>query len=78
MSQELIAIVGFGIALLGQSLFAMRSINLRIDHLADRIDSLSGRSDRMEDDVKDLGQSIAHTDGLLEGLREAVAGRSTA
>lgn len=82
MSQELIAIIGFGIVLLGQGAWHIRSINGRIDRSDKRMDdSFSQVSDDFSDQAKQIGglrERMAHLEGLLEGLKEAVVGRKAA
>ena len=65
MSPEIIAIVGTGIALAG---LILRQ-GMRIDRLEQRID-------RLDQGQADLRERMAKLEGLLEGLREAIAGRS--
>ena len=64
MSPEIIAIVGTGIALAG---LILRQ-GMRIDRLEQRID-------RLDQGQADLRERMAKLEGLLEGLREAIAGR---
>ena len=63
MSPELIAILAVGLTLAGLTL-----------RMGARLDS---RIDRLETRVTGLEQHMAHLEGLLEGLREAIAGRRT-
>ena len=64
MSPEMIAIIGTGIALAG--LILRQGI---------RIDRLEQRIDRLDQGQADLRERMAKLEGLLEGLREAIAGR---
>ena len=64
MSPEIIAIIGTGIALAGLIL-----------HQGMRIDRLEQRIDRLDQGQADLRERMAKLEGLLEGLREAIAGR---
>lgn len=75
MSQELIAIIGIGIALAGLQLTGLRSLHGRIDRLEGRMDRLEARIDRIEARLSHLEQRMSHLEGLLEGLREAITGR---
>ena len=63
MSPELIAILAVGLTLAGLTL-----------RMGARLDS---RIDRLDTRVTGLEQRMAHLEGLLEGLREAIAGRNT-
>ena len=64
MSPEIIAIIGTGMALAG---LILRQ-GMRIDRLEQRID-------RLDQGQADLRERMAKLEGLLEGLREAIAGR---
>ena len=64
MSPEIIAIIGTGIALAG---LILRQ-GMRIDRLEQRID-------RLDQGQADLRERMAKLESLLEGLREAIAGR---
>ena len=64
MSPEIIAIIGTGIALAG---LILRQ-GMRIDRLEQRID-------RLDQGQAELRERMAKLEGLLEGLREAIAGR---
>ena len=90
MSPELIAILAVGVALaglLGGAIFrAEARINDRISELETRLDDRIGKLDdrigkledrvgKLEDRVGDLDRRMAHFESLLEGLREAIAGR---
>ena len=61
MSPEFYAIIGNGIVLAGIILTQSARLNSRID--------------RLEQGYADLRERMARLEGLLEGLREAIAGR---
>ena len=44
----------------------------------ERINGLESRFDAMEKQFGELRERMAHLEGLLEGLREAITGRATA
>ena len=46
--------------------------------LDERINGLESRFDAMEKQFGDLRERMAHLEGLLEGLREAITGRAAA
>ena len=69
MTPEIWTIIGVGIALAGLVLSAFRS--LRID-LNRRMDRLEERMDELRKDQAKLDNRMAHLEGLLEGLREAI------
>ena len=64
MSPELIAVLAVGVALAGMLLAGQRSTRAEITEL--------------RRDVGDLRERMARLEGLLEGLRDAVAGRQAA
>ena len=64
MSMELIAIISVGVALAGLILNGQRSLRAEMQSQREAIISLLER--------------MAHLEGLLEGLREAIAGRRVA
>lgn len=68
MSPEFYAIIGTGIVLAGIILTQSARLNSRIDRFESRID-------RFEQGYADLRERMAKLEGLLEGLREAIAGR---
>ena len=61
MSPEFYAIIGAGIVLAGIILTQSARLNSRLD--------------RLEQGYADLRERMAKLEGLLEGLREAIAGR---
>ena len=65
MSPEFWAIVA-AVGLAGLIISGNRS-------LAARMDRMGARMDRMEAAIVALGERMAHLEGLLEGLREAIA-----
>ena len=86
MSVELIGIVAVGVALAGVILTATRGLRQnmarldgRIGALESRLDgsikALESRFDAMEHQFGELRERMAHLEGLLEGLREAISGR---
>ena len=64
MSGEIIAILGVGIALAGLILNGQRG--------------LRGGIAEVRSEVAQLREHMAHLEGLLEGLREAISGRAAA
>ena len=87
MSGELIAIVAVGAALAGLILTSSRGIrqDMRQDmaRLESRLDGkiaglesrLDGKIAGLESQIGELRERMAHLEGLLEGLREAITGR---
>lgn len=77
MTAELIAIPAVGVSLAGLIL----RLNQRIDRLQDRLVGGEQRSDerfsRIDRELAHLRERMAHLEGLLGGLREAI-GRATA
>ncbi len=78
MTPEMIAVVGVGVALAGLILSGQRSVNVRMDRIDARMDRLEGRMDRLESGQAELRERMAHLEGLLEGLREAIVHRAAA
>ena len=86
MSNELIAILGVGAALAGIMLSQVR--NLRTDlaqRFDDKIDALGKRFDEQVIEIREvkknvhgLGERMAHLEGLVEGLKEAIVARIAA
>ena len=64
MSMELIAIIGVGVTLAGLILNGQHNLRNEIGGLREEINGLRER--------------MAHLEGLLEGLREAITGRRVA
>ena len=80
MSPEFWAIVAAAVGLAGLVISGNRSLaarmdrmNDRMDRMNDRMDRMDARIDRMEAAIVALGERMAHLEGLLEGLREAIA-----
>ena len=65
MSGEIIAILAVGVALAGVILTSLKGTETR---LGAQIKDLRG-------EVGELRERMAHLEGLLEGLREAITGR---
>ena len=90
MTPEIIAIVTVGIALAGvilASTHGVRQDMARLESRLDgRIDALGSRLDgkiaalesSMNTQLGELRERMAHLEGLLEGLREALTGRARA
>ena len=68
MSVELIGIVTVGVALAGVILTSSRGLRQDMRRLDERIGGL-------ESQIGELRERMAHLEGLLEGLREAITGR---
>ena len=68
MSVELIGIVTVGVALAGVILTSSRGLRQDMRRLDKRISGL-------ESQIGELRERMAHLEGLLEGLREAITGR---
>ena len=71
MSVELIGIVTVGVALAGVILTSSRWLRQDMRRLDERISGL-------ESQIGELRERMAHLEGLLEGLREAITGRVSA
>ena len=82
MSGEIIAILAVGVALAGVILTSNRGLRqdmVRMEsRLDERISGLESRFDAMEKQFGELRERMAHLEGLLEGLREAITGRNVA
>ena len=86
MSVELIAILAVGGALAGVILTGNRGLrqDIRQDmarletRLDERISGLESRFDGLERQFGELRERMAHLEGLLEGLREAITVRASA
>ena len=86
MSGELIAIVAVGVTLAGLILTSSRGLrqDIRQDmaqletRVREDISQLRGDMNRLAERVGRMEHSQAKLEGLLEGLREAITGRSTA
>ena len=73
MSPEFWAIVAATVSLAGLIISGNRSLAARMDRMDARMDRMDARMDRMEAAIVALGERMAHLEGLLEGLREAIA-----
>ena len=90
MTPEIIAIVTVGIALAGVILASTRGVRQdmarlesrldgRIDALGSRLDGkIAALESSMNTQLGELRERMAHLEGLLEGLREALTGRARA
>ena len=90
MTPEIIAIVTVGIALAGVILASTREVRQdmarlesrldgRIDALGSRLDGkIAALESSMNTQLGELRERMAHLEGLLEGLREALTGRARA
>ena len=82
MSGEIIAILAVGVALAGLILTSNRGLRQDMarmeSRLDERINGLESRFDAMEKQFGELRERMAHLEGLLEGLREAISGRAAA
>ena len=77
MSPELIAILAVGVALAGVILAARRDLRGEMHDLRKEIHDLRDRMAAVERGQAELRERLARLEGLLDGLREAVAGRRT-
>ena len=82
MSGEIIAILAVGVALAGLILSSSRGLRQDMtrmeSRLDERINGLESRFDAMEKQFGELRERMAHLEGLLGGLREAITGRAAA
>ena len=90
MTPEIITIVTVGIALAGVILASTRGVRQDMARLESRLDgrieALGSRLDgkiaalesSMNTQLGELRERMAHLEGLLEGLREALTGRARA
>ena len=65
MSGEIMAILGVGVALGGLIYTSLARLETRLD----------ARISAVESQLGELRERMAHLEGLLEGLREAITGR---
>ena len=79
MSGEIIAIVTVGLTLAGLIVNSNRGLRQDITQLRQDMKQmesrLDGRITSVESQIGELRERMAHLEGLLEGLREAIAGR---
>ena len=82
MTPELMAIVTVGITLAGVILVSIRGVRQDLARLESRLDgkivALESRLDGMNTQLGELRERMAHLEGLLEGLREAITSRARA
>ena len=69
----LIAVLAVGAALGGLILTGNRGLRQDMAQLETRLDERIGR---LESQIGELRERMAHLEGLLEGLREAITGRA--
>ena len=86
MTPEIMAIVTVGIALAGVILASARGVQQDIARLESRLDGRIGalesrveeQFNKLRGEIGELRERMAHLEGLLEGLREAITGRARA
>ena len=79
MSGEIIAILAVGVALAGVILNSNRGLRQDVRQDIARLESrLDERISGLESQFGELRERMAHLEGLLEGLREAITGRAAA
>ena len=72
MSGEIFAILAVGVALAGVILTSNRGVRQDMAQMESRLDK---RISGLESQIGELRERMAHLEGLLEGLREAITGR---
>ena len=79
---ELIAIFGVGVALAGLILNGQRIHRAEIrglrEEMLEQIKGLREEINGLREEINGLRERMAHLEGLLEGLREAITGRRVA
>ena len=75
MSGEILAILAVGVALAGVILTSNRGVRQDMAQMESRLDK---RISGLESQIGELRERMAHLEGLLEGLREAITGRIAA
>ena len=75
MTPEIIAIVTVGVALAGVILASTRGVRQDVTRLESRLD---GKIDALSVQLGELRERMAHLEGLMDGLREAITGRARA
>ena len=75
MEQDMIAVLALGVAIFSLMLVQFRGlraemVKMRDDHSAD----LAKMRDDLSTQIGNLRERMAHLEGLMEGLREAVTG----
>ena len=79
MSGEIIAILAVGVVLAGVILNSNRGLRQDVRQDIARLESrLDERISGLESQFGELRERMAHLEGLLEGLREAITGRAAA
>ena len=72
MGGEIFAILAVGVALAGVILTSNRGVQQDMAQMESRLDK---RISGLESQIGELRERMAHLEGLLEGLREAITGR---
>ncbi len=72
MGGEIFAILALGVALAGVILTSNRGVRQDMAQMESRLDK---RISGLESQIGELRERMAHLEGLLEGLREAITGR---
>ena len=75
MSGEILAILAVGVALAGVILTSNRGVRQDMAQMESRLDK---RISGLESQIGELRERMAHLEGLLQGLREAITGRAKA
>ena len=75
MTAEIIAIVMVGVALAGVILASARWLRQDVARLESRLET---QINALRVEIGKLRERMAHLEGLLEGLREAITGRVSA
>ena len=79
MTPEIWTMIGVGVAIAALILAQTRHSNRLIHDRIDTVDKhMNDRFQSMETQLGELRERMAHLEGLLEGLREAIAGRRAA
>ena len=78
MSAELIAILAVGVAVAGLILNAQRAVGELRREVKQDTAGLNKRLDDLDGRLRAVEHGQAKLEGLLEGLREAIAGRTAA
>ena len=79
MTPEIIAIVTVGVALAGVILASTCGVRQDMTRLESRLDGkISALEFSMNTQLGELRERMAHLEGMLEGLREALTGRARA
>ena len=78
IATTLIALVAVGAALATLILRLNRGLEKQIDTLRDDVREVRQEQARLRDRISQLSDRVSRIEGLLEGLREAIAGRHAA